>query len=107
MGFVSTAWSSQREGECGNIVGVYSIHATKKLLDRIKEPVEAQVAEPTTKLGNWYAKLLFWKPQFVLFVNERTFLPVLVPLGPRQPSFRDISMIDHRNTLRGINRRPI
>jgi hypothetical protein len=107
MGFVSVAWSSQRDGERGNMAGVYSVHATKKLLDRIKEPVEAPVAEPTVKFGNWYAKPLFWKPQFVLFVNERTFLPVLVPLGPRQPSCRDISMIDHRNTLRGINRRPI
>jgi len=61
---------------------VYSVHATKKLLDRMKEPVEAPVAEPTTILGNWYAKPLFWKPQYALFVNERTFLSVLVPLAP-------------------------
>jgi hypothetical protein len=61
---------------------VYSVHATKKLLDRMKEPVEAPVTEPTTNLGNWYAKPLFWKPQYALFVNEKTFLPVLVPLAP-------------------------
>jgi hypothetical protein len=67
---------------------VYSVHATKKLLDRLKEPVEAPVAEPTTKLGNWYAKPLFWKPQFALFVNERTFLPVLVPLAPASTLLR-------------------
>jgi hypothetical protein len=61
---------------------MYSVHATKKLLDRMKEPVEAPVTEPTTILGNWYAKPLFWKPQYALFVNERTFLSVLVPLAP-------------------------
>jgi len=37
---------------------------------------------PTTALGNWYATALFWKPQAALFVNERTLLPVLVPLAP-------------------------
>jgi hypothetical protein len=67
---------------------VYSVHATKKLLDRLKVPVEDPVAEPTTKLGNWYAKPLFWRPQFVLFVNERTFLPVLVPLAPASTLLR-------------------
>ena len=61
---------------------MYSVHATKKLLDRMKEPVEVSVTEPTTNLGNWYAKPLFWKPQYALFVNERTFLSVLVPLAP-------------------------
>ena len=61
---------------------MYSIHATKKLLDRVKQPVEAAVQEPTTALGNWYATVLFWRPQVALFVNERTLLPVLVPLSP-------------------------
>jgi hypothetical protein len=58
----------------------YTIHATKKLLDRVKRPVGA--VEPATVLGNWYATALFWKPQVALFVNEWTFLPVLVPLAP-------------------------
>ncbi len=93
MVFVRTAWSSQQDGENGNMAGVYSVHATKKLLDRIKEPVEAPVAEPTTKLGNWYAKPLFWKPQFALFVNERTFLPVLVPLAPASTLLRRLPIV--------------
>jgi hypothetical protein len=33
-------------------------------------------------LGNWYAKVIFSKPQVALFVNERTLLPVLMPLAP-------------------------
>ena len=61
---------------------MYTIHGTKKLLDRVKQSVEAPVAEPSTLLGNWYATALFWKPQVALLVNERTLVPVLLPLAP-------------------------
>jgi len=61
---------------------VFSIHATKRLLDRVKRPVLPTVSEPATILGNWYANALFWKPQVALLVNERTLLPVLMPLAP-------------------------
>ena len=61
---------------------MYTIHATKKLLDRAKQPLGLPVEEPSTALGNWYATVLFWKPQVALFVNERTLLPVFVPLAP-------------------------
>jgi hypothetical protein len=84
----SSACCSYLPGERDNMAGVYSVHATKKLLARLKEPVRVPVVEPTTRLGNWYAKPLFWKPQFVLFVNERTFLPVLVPLAPASTLLR-------------------
>jgi hypothetical protein len=34
-------------------------------------------------LGEWYATLLPWRPQqLILLVNERTLLPVLMPLAP-------------------------
>lgn len=33
-------------------------------------------------LGNWYANALFWKPQVALLLNERTLLPVFMPLAP-------------------------
>src|SRR5207253_9284491 len=33
-------------------------------------------------LGDWYATVLFWKPQVALFVNELTLVPVLVPMAP-------------------------
>lgn len=61
---------------------MYTIHATRKLLDRVKRPVEAPVAEPSTLLGNWYGTALFWKPQVALLVNERALGPVLLPLAP-------------------------
>jgi hypothetical protein len=58
----------------------FTVHATKKLLDRVRQPVVDPV-EPTTALGNWYATALFWRPQVTLFVNERTLLPVFMPLA--------------------------
>ena len=61
---------------------MYTIHATKKLLDRLPQPVMPAVSDPTTALGNWYATALFWKPQVGLLVNERTLLPVFMPLAP-------------------------
>lgn len=61
---------------------MYSLHCTKKLLDRIK-PSTATLPPPTTTvLGNWYATALFWKPQLALLVNEGTLLPALMPLAP-------------------------
>lgn len=61
---------------------MFSIHATKKLLDRVKQPITPPVSEPTTALGNWYATALFWRPQVGLLVNEQTLFPVLMPLAP-------------------------
>jgi hypothetical protein len=60
----------------------FTIHCTKKLLDRVTLPTSADPSAPTTYLGNWYATALFWKPQVALLVNERTLLPVLMPLAP-------------------------
>ena len=61
---------------------MYSIYATKKLLVRMQEPTIFSVPEATTKLGNWFAKPLFWRPQYALFINEETFLPVFASLAP-------------------------
>jgi hypothetical protein len=64
-----------------NPPAAFTIHATKKLLDRVKQPI-AEPVEPATELGNWYATALFWKSQVALLVNERTLLPVFMPLEP-------------------------
>lgn len=61
---------------------MYSIYATKKLIDRMQESLVTTVPEATTKLGNWFAKPLFWRPQYALFVNEEIFLPIFAPLAP-------------------------
>lgn len=60
---------------------MFTVHGTKKLLDRCGEP--SPTTEPaTTVLGNWYATIIFWRPQVALFVNETTRLPMLVPYAP-------------------------
>jgi hypothetical protein len=61
---------------------VYVVHGTGKFLERVGAPSGAEVGRPTTVLGNWYATVLFWKPQAALFVNETTLLPILLPFAP-------------------------
>jgi hypothetical protein len=61
---------------------VFTLHGTKKLRDRAKQPLVDEIPEPTTWLGNWYATALFWQPQLALLVNEQTLFPVLMPLAP-------------------------
>lgn len=79
----------------------YTIHCTKKLLDRVKLLVSETPSASTTYLGNWYATTLFWKPQVALLVNERTLLPVLMPLAPaaelalRFPEHLASVLLDH------------
>lgn len=61
---------------------VFSVCATRKLLDRVGAKASPVVETPGPRLGNWYATLLGGRPVVVLFVNEATLLPVLVPLAP-------------------------
>jgi len=61
---------------------MYGLHCTKTLINRIKPTIAASLSPPTTALGNWYATVLFWKPQVALLVNGQTLLPVLMPLAP-------------------------
>ena len=60
---------------------MFTLRCTKQLLDRMGHPVGTP--EPaSTGLGDGYATALFWKPQMALLVNERTLLPVVLPLAP-------------------------
>lgn len=79
-------------GEAGSVGGragqrtlswaaMLRLHCTRKLLDRIKPEIVAP-GQSDTALGNWYATVMFWKPQVALLVSERTLLPVLMPLAP-------------------------
>jgi hypothetical protein len=61
---------------------MYVVPGTRKFLERVGAPSRAAVGHPTTFLGDWYATVLFWKPQVGLFVNESTLLPVLLPFAP-------------------------
>jgi hypothetical protein len=55
------------------------IRCTRKLLHRLAQPTSCEVST-TTALGEWYATILFTKPQqVVLLVNAATRLPVVIP----------------------------
>jgi hypothetical protein len=60
-------------------VRVFTLRCTAKLLRRLRAAPVAEPVAPTTTLGDWYANLLYERGgQVVLFVNERSLLPVLV-----------------------------
>jgi len=58
------------------------VRGTKKLRDRVNVVPAGDGDESTTMLGDWFATVLFWRPQVALFVNRRTLLPVFMPLAP-------------------------
>ena len=58
------------------------IRGTKNVLDRVGGTSANDDDSSTTRLGDWYVNVLFWKPQVALFVSEATLLPVLVPFAP-------------------------
>jgi hypothetical protein len=67
---------------------MFTIRCTQKLLRRVQHTDGASA--PTTVLGDWYANVLYSKPQqLVLCVSERSLLPVVLPakeahtVGPR------------------------
>ena len=61
---------------------VLVVRGTKKVLDRIGGVTASDSDRSTTRLGDWYVNVLFWKPQVALFVNEVTLLPVVMPFAP-------------------------
>jgi hypothetical protein len=69
---------------------VITLRCTRKLLRRIGAPAAPADTDPTTVLGDWYANLIFWRPQqLVLCMNELSLLLVIVPA-------RDAKALPHR-----------
>ena len=59
---------------------MFTVRCTARLLTRLKVSPAVAPLMPSTRLGDWYANLLFTRPvHLVLCVSERTLLPVLVP----------------------------
>ena len=61
---------------------VLIVRATKKLAHRLGGFDPAPTEPDLPSLGEWYATVIFWRPQVALFVSETTLLPVFVPLAP-------------------------
>jgi hypothetical protein len=60
---------------------VIIVRGTKKFLARVGKPSDIGL-ESRGHLGDWYANVWFWRPQVAVFVNERSLVPVLLPLAP-------------------------
>ena len=68
---------------------MFTIRCTKKLLVRLgasrTTAAPQEPGAPTTRLGDWHANALYLAgaEELVLFVNDRSLLPVIVPARPR------------------------
>ena len=69
---------------------MFTVRCTRALLKRIKEKPDPSPPPPTTKLGDWYANILYRRPkQLMLCVSERTLLPLLIEAaGPASMGLR-------------------
>ncbi len=57
------------------------LSCTQKLLARLKRTGEMAPAKSTTTLGDWYGNILdIGRRQHLLFISERSRLPVVVPI---------------------------
>lgn len=73
------------------------VRGTKKVLDRVGGVTASEGDHSTTRLGDWYVNVLFWKPQIALFVNELTLLPVLMPFASASTLFARFPAVLHSN----------
>ena len=65
---------------------MFTLRCTRALLKRIREKPNPSPPPPTTKLGNWYANILYTRPkQLILCVSERTLLPLLIEAAGISP----------------------
>ena len=60
---------------------MYTLHCTKRLLDRIKLTALVSDNAPGAVLGNRHITAMFWKAQLTSICNEEAILPVLMPLA--------------------------
>ena len=71
---------------------MFSFRCTKRLIKKLQASVVADPPVPTNRLGDWYGNVLFsGHDRFMIFVSERSLLPVVMPLRERKqllPNFR-------------------
>jgi hypothetical protein len=71
---------------------MFAVRCTRKLLDRGAPKPLVAPAPSTTLLGDWYANILFVRPEYlVLCLSEKTLLPVIV-------SAKDVKRLPQRVT---------
>ena len=58
------------------------LRCTQKLLVRLKQVGNLPPVESSTRLGDWYGNILrIGRRQHLLFISERSRLPVVIPIG--------------------------
>jgi len=61
------------------------LRCTLKLLVRLKQAGDLPAVESTTRLGDWYGNILqLGRRQHLLFISERSRLPVVLPIRELQ-----------------------
>jgi len=61
------------------------LRCTQKLLVRLKQVGDLPPVESTTQLGDWYGNILrLGRRQHLLFISERSRLPVVLPIRELQ-----------------------
>ena len=59
------------------------LRCTRQLLARLKQVGDVPLAASTTRLGDWYGNILrLGRRQHLLFISERSRLPVVIPIRP-------------------------
>ena len=62
------------------------LRCTQKLLVRLKQVGDLPPVESTTRLGDWYGNSLrIGRRQHLLFISERSRLPVVIPIREAKP----------------------
>lgn len=63
--------------------GVFTLRPTARLITRLKAPLSPSPPASTTRLGDWYANIVYvGRLQLVLAISERTLLPVVITAAP-------------------------
>ena len=68
------------------------LRCTQKLLVRLKQVGDLPPVESTTRLGDWYGNILrIGRRQHLLFISERSRLPVVLPIRELEASGHGVS----------------
>ena len=87
------------------------LRCTQKLLVRLKQVGDLPPVESTTRLGDWYGNILrIGRRQHLLFISERSRLPVVIPIREAKRlahgvSGRRVREVGHRRRRRRGHRR--
>ena len=82
------------------------LRCTQKLLVRLKQVGDLPPVESTTRLGDWYGNILrIGRRQHLLFISERSRLPVVIPIREVEAAGHGVSGCGVRKAVHRRRRR--